>query len=150
MKRLPGWIDIPPAWLGMAVGVTWLLSRVLPATGWAWLDLIGAVLIVAGLTLMGVAVAEFLRAHTTFIPRRAPAAFVRNGVYRFTRNPIYLGDALVLAGCALVWDVLPALLLVPLFAVIITRRFILGEEAGLVARFGDDYHAWAARVRRWL
>jgi protein-S-isoprenylcysteine O-methyltransferase Ste14 len=57
---------------------------------------------------------------------------------------------MVLAGALLHWDVLPALVLVPLFGGLITRRFILGEEAGLLANFGAEYREWSARVRRWI
>ena len=83
---------------------------------------------------MGLGAFELVRHHTTFIPRRMPSAFVRQGIFRLSRNPIYLGDALVLAGAILHWDVLPALVLVPAFWRLITRRFIVGEEAGLVER----------------
>lgn len=146
------WLDLPPLWLFGALGLTWALDRLAPwlATGWGWVDRAGQALVLAGLAAMALGAWELVRHHTTFIPRRVPSEFVRQGIYRITRNPIYLGDALVLAGAALAWDVLPALVLVPAFGRLITRRFILGEEAGLRARFGDEVEAWFARVRRWI
>lgn len=146
------WIDIPPAWLAAALGATWGIDRLFPwlSTGLAWLEWLGASLAFAGIGAMALGAFELVRHHTTFIPRRVPTAFVRQGIYRISRNPIYLGDALVLAGAALWWDVLPALILVPVFAGLINRRFIAGEEAGLVARFGAEAEAWFARVRRWI
>ncbi len=145
-------IDIPPLWLGLFIGLAWAFDRLLPglATGWAWLVPAGWALVVLGLVLMGLALVEFLRNHTTFIPRREPTAFLQHGIYRFTRNPIYLGDALVLTGLILAWDVLPALVLVPLFMALIARRYIEGEEAGLEAKFGAQFTEWKKRVRRWL
>ncbi len=74
---------------------------------------------------------------------------IERGVYAWSRNPIYLADALILAGLALRWDV-AALVLVPLFMAVIRRRFIDGEEAMLRDRFGPAFDAYAARVRRWL
>lgn len=152
MRALRDWIDIPPTWLLLGLAAVFGFDRLVPGLGWdlGWTRLLGDGLVLGGLGAMGLAVLEFLRAKTSFVPRRVPSAFLRHGIYRFTRNPIYLGDAMVLAGAALHWDVLPGLVLVPLFAGFITRRFILGEEAGLIAAFGEEYRDWAAKVRRWL
>ena len=145
-------IDIPPLWLAIFIAIAWALDRLVPglATGWSWLAPLGYGLVTVGLGAMGLALIEFLRNNTTFIPRRVPTAFLQHGIYRISRNPIYLGDALVLAGLILVWDVLPALVLVPLFMALITKRYIEGEEAGLAAKFGDQFSEWKKRVRRWL
>jgi protein-S-isoprenylcysteine O-methyltransferase Ste14 len=91
-----------------------------------------------------------VRARTTIVPRETPAALVTGGIFRFSRNPIYLGDALVLAGVVLWWDVPLAAPLVLLFILVIQTRFILAEEAVLRATFGPAFDAWAARTRRWI
>lgn len=146
------WLDIPPTWLVAALGVSWGLDRVVPGLGFglATMRWLGAGLVLLGLVAMALGAFELLRHRTTFVPRQRPSEFVRNGIYRITRNPIYLGDALVLTGAALAWDVLPALLIVPAFMGLITRRFILDEEAGLIAAFGTPVEAWFSTVRRWL
>lgn len=146
------WIDIPPSWLLATLGLTWGFDRLAPglATGWGWISDLGTLLVGLGLASMALGAWELVRHHTTFIPRRVPTNFVQQGIYRLTRNPIYLGDALVLAGAALYWDILPALVLVPAFTGLISRRFIAGEEAGLVARFGGEVEDWFGKVRRWL
>ena len=146
------WIDLPPVWLIGALGLAFGLDRWLPGLGFGldpmrWL---GDALIAAGLGAMGLGAFELVRHHTTFIPRRKPSYFVRQGIFRLTRNPIYLGDVFVLAGAILHWDVLPALVIVPAFMWLITRRFIEGEEAGLVEAFGRSAEAWFSKVRRWL
>ena len=152
LKILLRWIDIPPGWLALCAGVAWGLDALVPGLGfgWGWSRLVGDGLIALGLGAMGLAFWEFLHARTSVIPRQVPTAFLKRGIYRLTRNPIYLGDAMVLAGLILRWDVLLALPLVPGFATLITRRFILGEEAGLIAQFGDEFTEWASKVRRWL
>lgn len=145
-------LDIPPSWLGVAAALVWGLDYLLPGLGfgWAWSQVAGTGLVALGLAIMVLALWEMLRARTTFIPRQKPSALVNSGVFRLSRNPIYLGDALILAGLILRWDVLVALPIVPLFGAWITRRFILGEEAGLLSVFGAEFEEWRSRVRRWI
>lgn len=152
MSRLLRLVDLPPIWLIGMLGIGYGVDKVLPGLGFGfgWSANLGTVLVVIGLALMGFAVPAFMRARTSIIPRRMPRRILTTGIYRLTRNPIYLGDALVLGGMFLRWDVLPALVLVPVFIRLITRRFILGEEAGLLHEFGEEFRDWAARVRRWL
>ena len=139
-------MDIPPFWLGLALVASWALSRV-----WAWpLPGIGVVLIGVGAVLMLAAVAQMLLSRTTFIPRRNPRALVTAGVFRISRNPIYLADALILSGAILYWGALFALPLIPAFMSLITQRYIKDEENRLQAGFGAEYSTWAARVGRWL
>ena len=94
----------------------------------------------------------FRKARTTvnpLTPHRS-VAVVSTGVYRLTRNPMYLGLALILLGLA-VYLASPWALLGPLvFAAYITRFQIVPEERALQARFGAAYTAYRARVRRWL
>jgi len=96
------------------------------------------------------AVAQMARHRTTVIPRRQPAAIVTTGVFRLSRNPIYLGDALILAGLVLWFDVPVAAPLVCLFVATIRKRFILHEESGLRTAFPEQFAAYAARTRRWI
>lgn len=145
------YVDLPPVWLAGFLGLGWAQARVVPTpfSGAAG-DVAGWVLVAAGLALMTAAVVRMLRRHTTVIPRERPAALVTGGVFALSRNPIYLGDALVLAGCGLIWDSLLALVLVPVFVAVIERRFIRGEEAMLRAAFGADFETYEKRVRRWI
>lgn len=143
--------DWPPVWLGLGVIAAAALARAVPfglfgAAG----DVGGGILVAAGLCLMALAVWEMGRVRTTVIPRRAASRLVTAGVFGFSRNPIYLGDALVLIGACLMFDSVLGLLLVPAFVWIINTRFIDGEEAHLTAAFGDDYREWCANVRRWV
>ena len=146
------WLDIPPTWLVVMLLIAFGLDRIVPGLGfgWSWSQWLGQALIVAGVCAMVAAVWSFIRARTSVIPRQVPSAFLRSGIYRFSRNPIYLGDALILAGAILHWDVLPALVLVPVFGALIERRFIRDEEDGLRAAFGDEARDWMRQVRRWL
>jgi protein-S-isoprenylcysteine O-methyltransferase Ste14 len=92
----------------------------------------------------------FVRAGTNVIPFREVSSLVTSGVYRYTRNPMYLGMALVLLGCAVTVGVASALLIPVLFMVIIELRFIRPEERMLQGLFPQDYPAYCTRVRRWI
>ncbi|MBP9952601.1 MAG: isoprenylcysteine carboxylmethyltransferase family protein [Cypionkella sp.] len=143
--------DWPPIWLAAALALVWVIGRALPlplfggAARW-----VGGGLVLGGLVLMATAAAQMRLARTTFIPRRDPSALVTGGVFAFSRNPIYLGDALVLAGAVLWLDVPLALPVVLGFMAIIQARFILGEEIRLRAHFGPQFEAWARKTGRWL
>jgi protein-S-isoprenylcysteine O-methyltransferase Ste14 len=78
------------------------------------------------------------------------SALVTDGIYRYTRNPMYLGMLAVLLGCAVTVGATVALLIPPIFAVIIELRFIRPEEAMLRGIFPEDYPAYCERVRRWI
>jgi protein-S-isoprenylcysteine O-methyltransferase Ste14 len=144
------WIDLPPVWLALFAALGWAQAAWWPLGSFgSWGDWAGAALVALGVGLAVAAALEFRRARTTIIPHGTPTAIVTSGVYRISRNPIYLGDALILAGLGLRWDSVLALVLVPVFVAVVTARFIRPEEARLRARFGAEFEAWAARVRRW-
>jgi len=94
----------------------------------------------------------FHRARTTINPIKASAAssLVSTGVYRFTRNPMYLGLLLTLLGWAAFLSNPASLLFVPIFVLYINRFQIKPEEQVLSSLFGAEYMAYKSRVRRWL
>ncbi|MBB4631777.1 methyltransferase family protein [Sphingosinicella soli] len=110
----------------------------------------GLVLAVGGLGLIFAAIIRFRSAGTNPEPWRQTTAFVASGVYRWTRNPMYLGMALIFAGLALIFDSLATLLLLPFTVILIDRKVIAREERYLETKFGEDYRAYKEKVRRWL
>ncbi len=111
---------------------------------------VGVGLMLAGF-LMDVGLAlRFRRAGTTIKPFQESSALIVDGPYRYTRNPIYLGMVCGLTGFAVLAGSLTPFLVVPVFAMLIDRRFIRGEEAVLARKFGSEYDAYRARVRRWI
>lgn len=138
----------PPFWLGVFVLAAWIAGRLAPGT--ARFPLAGTILIGLGLAIMAIAALTMLRGGATVDPTRKPTALVTTGIFRWTRNPIYLGDAVILAGFCLRWQPLAALVLVPVFVWLIASRFIRQEEAWLTARDPAAFRAWSSRTRRWL
>ncbi|WP_298743776.1 isoprenylcysteine carboxylmethyltransferase family protein, partial [uncultured Brevundimonas sp.] len=107
-------------------------------------------LIIGGLLLDGAAAGYFRRLGTAVQPWKPTTVLATGGLYRFSRNPIYLGFAITYAGLAVAMDsVLVLLLLIPCLWVI-DRFVIQREERYLSAKFGAGYDAYRARVRRWL
>lgn len=108
--------------------------------------------VLAGAFFCLAGVVSFRRARTTVNPLRPQnaSALVSSGIYRVSRNPMYVGFALFLVALAAVLGSLPALAGVALFVLYITRFQILPEERALRALFGADFEAYCARVRRWL
>lgn len=146
-------LELPPVWLAAFIAIAWAQSVYYPmglnfGTGFA--DFLGGVLIGGGLILMAMAVLEFYRHHTTIMPRRASSHFVQSGIYKKSRNPIYLGDAMILAGLILRWDAVLSLPLIPLFVWVIEKRFIVGEEKHLRLTYKAQYASYLNRVRRWV
>ena len=147
------WIDIPPVWLGLALLLAWAQSTWLPlglAFGGAWSDFLGGVLVGGGLLLMALAVYEMRAKRTTFIPHREADHLVVTGIFSRSRNPIYLGDALVLAGAIIAWDAVLSLPLVPVFVWWIEKHFVIPEEDRLRRKFRADFARYCQKTRRWV
>ena len=153
MKNLINRIEIPPFWLAAFIAIAWWQSTYYTmrlSFGPVWADLLGGLLIGGGLLAMLMAVAEFYRHKTTLMPRSESNSFVQSGIYKKSRNPIYLGDAMVLAGIILRWDAVLSLPLIPIFIWIIEKRFIIGEEKHLRIKYRAGWAAYENKVRRWL
>lgn len=107
-------------------------------------------LIAPGVGLLLAASGLFRRAGTDVKPWKTATALVDSGVYRFTRNPMYLGMALLYAGLAFAFASAGALLLLPVVIGIIQTQVIAREERYLETKFGDVYREYKQRVRRWI
>ena len=110
----------------------------------------GPLISLAGGSIAISALFRFRRAKTDFLPLGEPTSLVVGGVYRFTRNPMYVGLTLILTGLALYVGSLPMFLAPVGFAVIIHNVFIPHEEEKMERIFGQSYRDFKARVRRWV
>ena len=110
-----------------------------------------------GLLPMGVGVfiavrgsQQFRSADTNIIPLTRSSALVEEGVFAISRNPMYLGMLLFLGGGACLANSLWAWAIPVLFFLLIRQRFVLKEEALMLATFGESYAGYCRRVRRWF
>jgi protein-S-isoprenylcysteine O-methyltransferase Ste14 len=144
--------DIPPLWFVIAIALMVALDWFVPIAqpiSWPW-SLAGSVLVVAGIVLAVVAERRFKRAGTAVRPFEPSTALVEDGPFRITRNPMYLGMILVLAGVFILLGSLSPLLVLPAFAWLLHARFVVHEEAHMERHFGARYLAYQRRVRRWF
>ena len=145
----------PPVVYGTAVLVAGLLSWVAawrfeaPELRWSMLAA-GILLGLEGVIVAALAAVRFNAAGTAVHPTEPTTAIVSTGVYRFTRNPMYLGMSLALAGLGLALDQLWFLIALPVAMAAVTKLAIEREEAYLAAKFGEQYLAYKAKVRRWV
>lgn len=142
----------PPVWLLLSLLALVALDRWLPVAQLypAWPRWTNWLVVIPGLTLIVIAIRGFKKADTGAIPFSKSTALVTGGIYRYTRNPMYLGMALILAGVALRLGSLSAWLPVAFFVFIIQRQFIRNEEIFLTAIYGDEFRQYCQRVRPWL
>ena len=147
------WIDLPPVWLAGCIALAWAQAQYLPlglGFGPVWADLLGGLLVGGGLVLMALAVTEMRRQKTTLMPHETPSRLVQSGIFTRSRNPIYLGDVMVLAGLILYFDAVLALPLIPVLTWVLEKRFIIGEENRMRRTFRSDWARYEQKVRRWV
>ncbi len=147
------WIDMPPVWLAGALVLAWLQkSRYSLGLGFGpvWADLLGGVLVGGGLILLALALFEMRRHRTTVIPHMEADRLVTSGIFKRSRNPIYLGDVMILTGLILYWDAVLSLPLIPVFVWVIERRFVQPEEDHLRRKFRAAFARYETEVRRWV
>ena len=143
---------LPPTYFGVALAAMLLLHLVIPGSAWlesSW-RLLGVLPIFAGGALAIGGSRLFERVGTTIKPFEESSVLVIEGPFRYSRNPMYLGLLLILGGVALLLGTVTPLVVIPVFAVLIQRRFIRAEEAALEHKFGREYTRYRVRVRRWL
>ena len=132
----------------------WGLSRLLPRLGLGfeqgrWL---GAAVAAAGVGLGLAGVAAFRRMRTTVDPTRPDqaTALVTSGMFRWSRNPMYLGFLLILIGWGVVLNNAAAIVAALTFIPYMNRWQIAPEERVLRSNFGEAFEAYASRTRRWI
>jgi len=144
----------PPVVLLLCALAMWLVALWLPLGLWPSpaLTALGGVLAAAGVALIAAAMLTFHRSRTTVNPLKPAesALVVSHGVFARTRNPMYVGLAMILTGWACYLANAVAWLGVPLFVAYITRFQIVPEERILHGKFGAPFAQYLAQVRRWI
>jgi len=139
-------------YLLLALALMPLMHRYFPGYRYVQepLSYAGIVAVIFGIFMAAVSAAMFRKAGTGIEPFDDATTLVTGGFYRHTRNPMYLGMMLMLAGSAFLLGSAGALLPLLVFILIIRNHFVLGEERFLEAVFGRRYLVYKSSVRRWL
>jgi len=142
----------PPVLLLIHMLGVYLLNRFLPLpfTFPNILKCAGYALVFLGIGLAFSAASRFMQAHTTLDPHGSVSTIVTNGIYHFTRNPIYLGFVCMLIGFPFIFESYWGLIMSPVFILLMNLLVIQHEEAYLEKKFGETYTSYKSRVRRWL
>jgi protein-S-isoprenylcysteine O-methyltransferase Ste14 len=148
-------LKIPPPAVALVTAVLmWLASRSSPVLAFVFpvADLLAVGLAAIGLMVAISGVVTFRRARTTLNPTKpeASSSLVSWGIYRITRNPMYLGLLLELTAWAIFLSNWLAFLFLPVFVVYINRFQIVPEERALTSLFAREFVDYQSRVRRWL
>lgn len=143
---------LPPALFLFAVVIMALLWRVAPL-----MELVSFPFSLAGLPLVLLGISftvsgsrQFDQAGTNIKPFEDPDVLVTEGLFRFSRNPMYLGFAIALLGIALLLGNLSAFFIVPFFVVALDRGYVRYEETSMQRVFGERYENYKRQTRRWL
>lgn len=131
--------------LGVTVPLPWL-----PRPMSDLIFAVGFLVILAGIALFATAIRALTRARTPINPQAQPEHLVTGGPFAISRNPIYLGNTLVMIGLGLVFGLVWFLVLAPLAAFATQKAAVEPEEARLDARFGKRFRDYRKRVRRWI
>jgi protein-S-isoprenylcysteine O-methyltransferase Ste14 len=143
---------MPTAWLLLALAAVAALHlglpllRIIPSP---W-NLAGLLPLLGGVALNLIADREFHRAATTVKPFEISKALLTRGVFRFSRNPMYLGFFLLLAGTAWLLGTASPWLVIPPFFLVLATGYVRHEEEMLAAAFGPQWQAYKLRTRRWF
>jgi len=150
-------LKVPPVVVVLCCALSmWLTSKLLPTMELPLTNGlrvgVATAMAISGLCIAAAGVVSFRKAKTTVNPTKpaATSSLVSEGIYRYTRNPMYLAMALVLLAWAILLSDMSAFLFVPLFVVYINRFQIDPEERALLALFGSEYTTYREKVRRWL
>jgi protein-S-isoprenylcysteine O-methyltransferase Ste14 len=141
---------VPPHFLVALIGAATLLTYQLKVRPMVRIVPLGLGLLVSGVALTLAGALLFRQSGAPVRPGENPIVLVTRGPYRFTRNPMYLGMLVALAGLAFLVGTWPFFLAPIVMFTILSARFIPFEEALMTAKWGDVYREYQKRVRRWL
>lgn len=148
-------LKVPPVAQVIIIAIVmYSISKTMPSLQFSFngSTLIAVGLIVLGLCIGMMGIAQFRKAQTTPNPQALDrvSSLVTSGIYQYSRNPMYLGLVLALLGWALYLSHVLPFVLVPVFMLYMTRFQIQPEERMMARKFGNDYQAYLMRVRRWI
>jgi len=143
---------MPPIWLLISIVVMLAFYFIFPVKlmiPYLWY-LHGFIPVILGVAINLSADRAFQQAKTTVKPFEESSALITNGVFRISRNPMYLGFVLILIGIAIFLRSLSPYLVIVLFVTVIDRIYIRAEERMLAKKFGTEWEEYKSSTRRWL
>ena len=148
-------LKVPPVALVIFAAVLiWLGAVYFPKFSFhfPFQSILGWMIGILGLIVSTLGFVEFRRAKTTLNPTKPgrSSSLVKTGIYRHTRNPMYLGFLAMLVAWAMGMGNVVSFLVLPAFVIYLNRFQIEPEERALISIFGDEFRAYSSDVRRWI
>jgi protein-S-isoprenylcysteine O-methyltransferase Ste14 len=148
-------LKIPPVAQGIvAILLIWIFDRYAPLyhIKYIYQNIVACALVGTGAIVALSGVFTFIKMDTTVDPRcpKKASELVIIGIYKYSRNPMYLGVLFVITGSAVYFGALSNVIVVSFFVVFINKYQIIPEESALQEKFGENYTQYAQKVRRWL
>ena len=143
----------PPPLVALAFGFLINYTKnIFPKIEIRWGDVFGSIIIIFGIIIILSATVLFKKYKTTITPLKPSKAtkLIISGVYKFSRNPMYLGLLLVLLGISIILNLTGGFFLIPLFIIYLNRFQIIPEENAMVDLFKDEFLEYKKNVRRWI
>jgi len=143
---------LPPTYLLLTIVIQIVIHFVLPILriiDFPW-SLLGLIPLAFGAIINLKADNDFKKNNTTVKPYEESSVLLTNGIFRLSRNPMYLGFVLILSGIAIIVGSLPPFLVTLVFIIVMKKVFIDIEEHMLEKKFGDDWMRYKKNVRRWI
>ncbi|MFT3671709.1 methyltransferase family protein [Aestuariivirga sp.] len=148
----PNTIPWPPLLFGGAAAMALAIHGLAPLPfpdGRLW-QVLGALMAAAAIAIDLLAFAAFRRHKTTILPHRGADHLITTGIYGWSRNPIYLGNLLLVAGAGLFFGIWWLVLAAPIALLLTWKLAVEREERHLAQRFGPSWHQYARTTSRWL
>ena len=148
MKKL----KIPPFYLLISIVLMIVLHKYFPILLIAKgpVSIMSLIVLIFGVSLVFIASRLFTRFKTPIKPFEESTHLITTGIYKYTRNPVYIGMILILVGIGVYLGTLSPFLVIPFFIYFIRKDFIVKEEAFLLEIFGEEYKSYKKNVRRWI
>ena len=144
---------IPPPLVALTFSFLVNYSKsIFPKIDIGWGSVFGSFIIIIGFIIILSAIIQFKKNKTTITPLNPSNAtkLIVHGIYKFSRNPMYLGLLLILSGISIIQNPIGGLLFVPSFILYITHFQIIPEESAMLDLFKDDFSKYKENVRRWI
>ena len=143
---------LPPIWFFLAIILMLGLHLKLPIKQLVFspINYLGVLAITTGIGMILFCAYLFRQKNTTIQPFQESSYLVSEGIFNYSRNPIYLGMIITLIGVWIFLGSLTPVLVIPLFIWLIQEIFIKQEEKMLEEKFGEEYQAYKISVRRWI
>ena len=144
---------IPPPVIALFfIALLYLSTYLIPAFRIDYQTILAVICLVAGFSPVGIAFFQFKKKDTTLDPRKPENSteLIVSGVFKYSRNPMYVGLTMVLVSASLLLGAWSGLVLIPVFILVINHLQILPEEEAMKKLFGEQYAEYCKNVRRWI